>query len=295
MNSQPLIEIRHHHVRAQGLRFHIAEAGPPEGTPVLLLHGFPECWYSFRHQLTALGQAGFRAMAPDLRGYNLTDKPPNPKDYEPEVLAEDVVAVANALGYKRLDVVGHDWGGAIAFLVASFPATKHVVRRLCVLNAPHPALFLSQLSISQLRKSWYMLFFQLPRIPEWLLSRQDFAGLRRIFSHTNALRQRLSETDYFVYKQAMQQTGALSCAIHYYRAIVRSNPLRLSEKTLPIDAETLLIWGEQDAALGKELTFDLARAVPHLLLHYLPAGHFVHLEQPEEVNRLLLDFLQKPL
>jgi len=286
---------RHQIITAGGLRFHVAECGSEDGPPVLLLHGFPECWYSWRHQLAALAAAGFRAMAPDLRGYGESDKPARVKDYSPAQLAQDVVAISNALGYKRLDVVGHDWGGAIAWLTASFAKTKHVVRRLAILNAPHPALFLDQLTFRQLRRSWYMLFFQLPHLPEWLLRRDDFAFVRKIFSHTQALRKRISDADFAVYKEALSRPFALTSTINYYRAVVRENPFLLKRRVSPVEAETLLIWGERDAALGKELTEGLSQMVPRLQVAYLPAGHFVQLEQPDEVSRLLVDYLSRPL
>jgi len=295
MSAEASLEIRHRTVSASGLRFHVAEAGPEDGLPVLLLHGFPECWYSWRRQLPALAAAGFRAMAPDLRGYNLSDKPGRIDDYAPEKLTADVVALAEALGYKRLDVVGHDWGGAVAWLTASFSATRHVVRRLLVLNAPHPALFLDQLTFAQLRRSWYMLFFQLPHVPEWLLSRDDYSFLRKIFAHTRVLQQKVSDEDFAVYKQAMSQTGALTATINYYRAVLRQNPLKLAKQVEPVAAETFLIWGEQDRALGRELTEGLSRLVPRLHVDYLPAGHFVQLERPDEVNRLLVEYLSRPL
>ncbi len=294
--SQPAAtELRRRRVTAGGLGFHVVECGPEAGPPVLLLHGFPECWYSWRRQLAALGAAGFRAIAPDLRGYGESDKPTQVSDYSPDKLTQDVVALANALGYKRLDVVGHDWGGAIAWLTASFVATRHVVRRLVVLNAPHPALFLDQLTFRQFRRSWYMLFFQLPHLPEWLLSRDDFAFLRKIFGHTRALRQNVTDGDFAVYKLAMSQPGALTATVNYYRAVLRENPLLLKKRVAPVEAETLLIWGERDAALGKELTEGLTPLVPKLQVEYLPAGHFVQLEQPEAVSRLLVSYLSRPI
>ncbi len=295
MTQSNISEIRHHTVTAGGLRFHVAESGPEDGPPVLLLHGFPECWYSWRRQLPALAAAGFRAMAPDLRGYNLSDKPSHVADYAPKKLCADVVALSNALGYKRLDVVGHDWGGAVAWLTASFPETRHVVRRLLVCNAPHPALFVDQLSLSQLRRSWYMLLFQLPHLPEWLLSHDDYAYLRKIFAHTQALRQKVTDADFAMYKAALQQPGALTATINYYRAALRQNPLTFAKQVEPVAAETLLIWGEQDVALGRELTEGLGKLVPRLHVEYLPAGHFVHLERPDEVNRLLVEYLSRPL
>ncbi|HNO70012.1 MAG TPA: alpha/beta fold hydrolase, partial [Pseudomonadota bacterium] len=189
----------------------------------------------------------------------------------------------------------YDWGGAIAWLTASFAKTKHVVRRLAILNAPHPALFLDQLTFRQLRRSWYMLFFQLPHLPEWLLRRDDFAFVRKIFSHTQALRKRISDADFAVYKEALSRPFALTSTINYYRAVVRENPFLLKRRVSPVEAETLLIWGERDAALGKELTEGLSQMVPRLQVAYLPAGHFVQLEQPDEVSRLLVDYLSRPL
>ena len=140
-----------------------------------------------------------------------------------------------------------------------------------------------------------MLFFQLPHVPEWLLSRDDYAFLRKIFAHTRALRQKVSDEDFAVYKQAMSQPGALTATINYYRAVLRRNPLRLAKQVEPVAAETFLIWGEQDRALGRELTEGLSRLVPRLHVDYLPAGHFVQLECPDEVNRLLVEYLSRPL
>lgn len=295
MSDAAATDIRHHTVTAGGLRFHVAEAGPIDGPPVLLLHGFPECWYSWRRQLPALAKAGFRVMAPDLRGYNLSDKPVDVSAYGAEQLTGDVVALSKALGYQRLDVVGHDWGGAVAWLTASFPATRHVVRRLFVLNAPHPALFLSQLSLQQLRRSWYMLMFQLPHVPEWFLSHNDWANLRKTFAHTRLLRQNVTDEDFAVYRRAASQPGALSAMINYYRAALRQDPRKLAQRCQPVEAETLLIWGEQDVALGKELTQGLGKLVPKLRVEYLDAGHFVQLERPDDVNRILVESLTKPI
>ncbi|MBL9007406.1 MAG: alpha/beta fold hydrolase [Myxococcales bacterium] len=281
-------------VSANGLRFHVVMSGPKDGKPVLLLHGFPEFWYSWRHQLRALAQAGYRAIAPDLRGYNLSDKPQGIENYRTRVLMEDVVALVAALGYSAVDLVGHDWGGAIAWAVAASAEHRHVVHRLTVVNAPHPAAFVRRMSLSQLRRSWYMLFFQLPFLPEKLISKDGFATLRRMLAGS-AERGAFSQLDLDRFVEAMAQPGALTCAVNYYRAMLRQNLVaelrRLS--TIPASLPVLLVWGERDPALGKELTYNLHTLVDNLRIEYVPdAGHWVQQERPDVVNRALLSFLE---
>lgn len=280
-------------VSANGLRFHVVASGPKDGRPVLLLHGFPEFWYSWRHQLRALAQAGYRAIAPDLRGYNLSDKPQGIESYRTRVLMDDVVALVAALGYPAVDLVGHDWGGAITWAVAASAEHRHIVRSMAVLNAPHPAAFLRRMSLSQLRRSWYMLFFQLPLLPEKLISKNGFATLRRMLAGS-AERGAFSQLDLDRFVEAMAQPGALTCAVNYYRAMLRQNLVaelrRLS--TIPASLPVLLVWGERDPALGKELTYNLHTLVDNLRIEYVPdAGHWVQQERPDVVNRALLSFL----
>jgi pimeloyl-ACP methyl ester carboxylesterase len=282
-------------VQASGLRFHVVACGPKDGPPVLLLHGFPEFWYSWRHQLRALSQAGYRVFAPDLRGYNLSDKPQGVASYRTRILMDDVVALVGALGYSAVDLVAHDWGGAIAWSVAASAEHRHVVQRLAILNAPHPLLFLRRLSLAQLRRSWYMLFFQLPSLPEHLLSKDGFVNLRRMLAKS-AERGTFSKDDLDRYVEAMSQPGALTCAINYYRAMLRQNLgaelRRLS--TIPASLPVLLVWGERDTALGKELTYDLHPLVDNLRIEYIhDAGHWVQQERPEAVSRALLAFLSE--
>lgn len=284
------------HLSANGLRFHVVSCGPRDGKKVLLLHGFPEFWYSWRHQLIALADAGYRAIAPDLRGYNLSDKPEGVASYDMLVLLDDVVALVGALGEQSVDLVGHDWGGAIAWSAAASAAHRHVVRRLAILNAPHPTAFLKHMTLSQLRRSWYMLLFQLPRLPERLLSRDGFAALRRMLSRSTAPGT-FSPLDLDRYAEALAQPGALTASINYYRGILRRNPFAALQQLSPIPPElpVLLLWGERDPALGKELTYNLQDLVANLRIEYLPeAGHWPAQEQPTEVNRALLAFLGQP-
>jgi pimeloyl-ACP methyl ester carboxylesterase len=285
----------HRSLRANGIRFHVVEHGPEAGEPVLLLHGFPEFWYSWRHQLRALGDAGYRAIAPDLRGYNLSDKPAGVKSYAPEVLAADVAALVRALGYDKVNLAGHDWGGAVAWITACLPPHREVIKRLAILNAPHPGQFLKNLSAAQLRKSWYMLFFQLPLIPEWVLRKDGFRNLRRTLRGGAAQRGVFSEEDLRLYAEAFSQPGASTAAINYYRAALRRNPIGFMRMLEPIPAEipSLLIWGEQDPALGRELTLGLGEVAPQLRVEYIQdSGHWVQQEQPDQANRCLLDFFQ---
>lgn len=283
------------YVHANGLRFHVVCCGPKHGPPVLLLHGFPEFWYSWRHQLRALGKAGYRAIAPDLRGYNLSDKPTDVRSYYMKELLSDVVALVGALGYTSVDLIGHDWGGAIAWSVAASAEHRHVVRRLVVMNAPHPTSFLNGMSLAQLRRSWYMLFFQIPLLPEHVLSKNNFAGLRRMLGRS-AAPGTFSDLDLDRFIEAMTQPGALTSAVSYYRGILRQNPFAELKRLSPIPARlpVLLIWGERDVALGKELTYNLHPLVENLRIEYVhDAGHWVQQERPDSVNRALLAFLDE--
>ncbi len=179
----------HHFASVNGIRLHYVEAGT--GPLVILLHGFPEFWYSWRHQLTALSEAGFRVVAPDQRGYNESDKPAGVSAYRIENLTADIAALVRHLGEPSAHIVGHDWGGVVAWhLPLHHPG---LVRRLVILNAPHPALFVQALSRpAQLLRSWYIFFFQLPWLPEWALRRRNFAGLKRPCSLTRSGRGHLA-------------------------------------------------------------------------------------------------------
>lgn len=290
-----LADFTHRRVRANGVHFHVVEHGPATGQPVLLLHGFPEFWYSWRHQLRALADAGYRAIAPDLRGYNLTEKPGRVADYYPEVLAADVAALVRALGYDKAHLVGHDWGGAVAWIVATLPPHRDVISKLAILNSPHPAHFLRSMSLAQLKRSWYMLFFQMPFVPEWFFRKEGFRNIRRALRAGALRRDVFSKEELDLYVEAMRHPGAITGALNYYRASLRRDPRPLMRMLRPIPAEipSLLIWGEQDPALGRELTLGLESIAPHLRVEYIPdSGHWVQQEQPERVNRCLLDFFQ---
>jgi pimeloyl-ACP methyl ester carboxylesterase len=279
---------KHGHVDANGIRFHYVEAG--EGPLVLLLHGFPEFWYSWRHQIGPLAER-FHVVAPDLRGYNETEKPRS--GYDVGTLVADTVALAQAFGERRFRLAGHDWGGAIAWATAA--RHPEAVERLVILNAPHPTAMTDALRTNrtQLRRSWYMFFFQLPFLPEWLLARDDYSSVARGILGNLVHRERFSREDVEQFKRAMAKPGTLKAAINYYRAAFRDAVRnRFRSRNVPIDVPTLVIWGEHDAFLGKELTFGLDRWVRDLRVEYLPdSGHWVQQDEPEIVTRLMLDFL----
>src|SRR5687767_7525504 len=210
-------EIRHGYATVNGVRLHYAETGSGEEL-VLLLHGFPEFWYSWRHQLEALGKH-FHVVAPDMRGYNLSDKPSRVEDYRVDEIVGDVVGLIDHFGASQAAVVGHDWGATVAWAVAQrFPER---VSRLAVLQVPPAAVWRANISLRQLLRSWYMFFFQLPRLPELLIASKNFIALDRTFKYTCTRKGAFSHADVEIYKEALSWPGALTAAVNYYRANVR--------------------------------------------------------------------------
>jgi pimeloyl-ACP methyl ester carboxylesterase len=274
-----------------GVRMHFVAAGPRDGPPVLLLHGFPEFWYGWRHQLPALAAAGFRAIAPDGRGYNLSGKPPRVGDYAIERLVADVVGLARLFG-GRVSLVGHDWGGIVAWFVAMW--RPDLIDRLVILNAPHPAAYLRELrrSLDQPLRSWYTVFFQLPWLPEALALADDCAILRHTLRRDPARLGAFGDADVAEYVRAWTRPRAMTCAINYYRAAFRSFS-GVRKQLLRIECPTLLVWGMRDRYLAPALTEGLERWVPRLRVERLPqASHWVQHDEPEAVNRLLVEFLK---
>ncbi len=276
-------------IATNGLRLHAAAEGE-RGPLVVLLHGFPECWYSWRLYLHPLAQAGFRAVAPDMRGYNLSDKPRGVLNYQLPILTADVMGLIQACGAQKAIVVGHDWGGVVAWRFAmEYP---EAVEKLVICNAPHPARMQAELRhFRQLRKSWYVFFFQLPWLPEALLGSSPARFLERGMRGSAVRKSAISDEDLRVYTEALSQPGALTAAINYYRAIGRWG---VHLPNLPIAAPTLLIWGEEDIALGRELVAGTERYVPNLRVHRIPnCGHWVQQEAFDEVRQVMLDFLRE--
>jgi epoxide hydrolase 4 len=276
--------ITHAFIDVGEVRLHCAFAGPEKGPLVVLLHGFPEFWWSWRHQIPALAAAGFRVVAPDLRGYNLSDKPMGVDAYRIEKLVGDVAGLLRALGREKANIVGHDWGAVVAWEFAM--RRPEMTERLAVLNVPHPVEMMKGLRRpSQLRKSWYFFFLQLPGVPERLIARNDFGYLRTQFKG-------YPKKDVDRYVEAARRARNLNGPMNYYRAAVQALLKGRPPAYRPVPASTLVIWGEDDAYLGKELARPDVRWVPDHRVEFIPkASHWVQIDAPNEVNGLLLEHL----
>ncbi len=286
-------------VRVGDIQLHTVFAGDDKGAPVFLLHGFPEFWYGWKHQIPYLAERGYRVIAPDQRGYNLSDKPRSVEDYSIGTLARDVVGLADALGYDQINLVGHDWGAAVAWWVATmFPER---LQRLIILNVPHPVVMAQSYragNIGQLLKSWYIGFFQIPGLSDALMSVNDYMGLTRMMrmsSHEDTF----SAADIEQYKIAWSQKHAVTSMINWYRALGRSfvsnatNSPNDTRAPIHISTPTLMLWGEQDIALGKELAqLSLDLCADGELILFPQATHWLQHDEADAVNERLHTFLQ---
>ena len=282
--------VEHHQISTNGIRLHVVQAGPVTGSLVLLRHGFPESWYGWRHQLPSLAAAGYRVWAPDLRGYNGSEKPQGIAAYRLEALAADVIGLIDAAGREQACLVGHDWGGVIAWWMASH--APHRLRRMAVINTPHGAAMRRQLRHhpAQWLRSAYVGWFQLPWLPE-LVTR---LGRGRLLAR--ALRQSsrpgtFTPADLERYREAWSQPHALGAMLNWYRALLRRPPRRPTPR--PITVPTLLLWGANDIFLGREMAHaSIEQCQQGQLVMFEEATHWVHHEQSVRVNALLETFLR---
>ncbi len=281
-------EWTHRRAVVNGVRLHYVEAGA--GPLVVLLHGFPEFWYSWHRQVPFLARAGFHVVAPDQRGYNLSQKPRGIQNYATQTLADDVAALIRHVGEERAVLVGHDWGGIVAWRLAM--TRPECVDRLVILNAPHPGPLARQArSLAQLLKSWYVFWFQLPVLPELTCRQGKFDVLERTLrDDPGGSRPRVSEQDLVFYRRALSRPGALTAAINWYRAAFRWG-LRGAGVIRPVNVPTLVLWGERDRYLGRELLDGLEAWVPSLEVVCFPrASHWLHLDETEAVNAAIARF-----
>ena len=269
------------------VRLHCAEMG--QGPLVLLLHGFPECWVTWRNQMPALAAAGFRVVAPDLRGYGKSDKPPDLDAYRIEVLARDVARLVEALGAERAHVVGHDWGGAAAWFFAMWHPER--LDRLGILNAPHPARLSQALKRPrQILRGSHALLFQIPWLPEALLRAGDFFLFRRLFRYDPERTGAYTDDDIEQIVAAAREPGALTGMLAWYRAMVQ-RPTHTRWK--PIERPVQVIWGEKDRYLLREVAEPEREWGSDLRFAPIPeASHWVQADAPQKVNGLLIDFLR---
>lgn len=275
---------------APKVRLHVVEAGPVEGPPVILLHGFPEYWYGWRHQIPALARAGYRIIVPDQRGYHRSDKPTRVSAYRLRHLIDDVRVLINETQYPRADVIGHDWGAMVAWTLAA--CSPDSVRRLGILNVPHPHVMLQTLKTdpAQRIRSLYAAFFQLPRVPEWTLTYGDCALLTMLL-RMSSQPGTFSASELLRYRASWRQPGSVRSMLNWYRAAFRSSDLRTMPAD-PIRPPTLVIWGKRDVALKASMApASIARCTNGRLVMLPDATHWVQHDAVERVNSELLTFL----
>ncbi|REJ78833.1 MAG: alpha/beta hydrolase [Acidobacteria bacterium] len=272
-------------------RLHYARAGNGPKL-VLLLHGFPEFWYSWRHQLVDLSDE-YTVVAPDLRGTNLSDKPTEISEYKIDKLVDDAVGLIDQLGFEQAAVVGHDWGGGIAWAIARTHPKS--VSKLAVLQTPPIDIWRKNLTMNQLFASWYMFFFQLPKLPEMLLTSRDFEGLAKGVRGTTAARGVISKQDIEEYKIAWARPGTITGGLNLYRANVLSRLFGKKEKLPDVTVPTLFIYGEQDHAILPSTVEGVAEVVAadYDEIRIPEAAHWVHVEARDKVSAALRNFLRE--
>jgi pimeloyl-ACP methyl ester carboxylesterase len=268
---------------------HVAEAGPLDGRLVVLLHGFPEFWYGWRHQFAPLAAAGYRVVAPDQRGYNLSTHPRGRASYDLDVLADDVLGLVQGLGGRSFSLVGHDWGAAVGWWIAT--QRPGPLERLVALAAPHPAVWLQTMidNPEQRKKSWYVKAFRVPWLPEFLLRRRNFQALADALTECSRP-ESFIPSDLAKYREAWSMPGALTGMVNWYRAFLAKRPTLDSVRRIEIP--TLIVWGKDDKFGVPELAERSRALCSQGSVVYLNTGHFMQHDQPARVNELLLDFLK---
>jgi len=279
-------------IESNGIKLHVVMAGPRDGQPVFLLHGFPEFWRGWLKQIDPLAKSGYRVIVPDQRGYNLSDKPKGVKSYRMEALVTDILGLLDALGYEKANLVGHDWGGLVAWALAiQHPERLH---KLGILNAPHPAVmmnFLRRGDPDQLRRSWYVFAIQVPWLPEYFLRKNNWRNAVRVLRGSGKVHT-FSNEDIEDYKKAWSQPGAMTAMLNWYRA-GRCYFSKLP-KDLCVRVPVLMLWGMQDTALSHRMArpsldyYDKGK-----LVLFEEATHWVQHDEAEAVNQLLIEFLSR--
>lgn len=288
-NPDPGSGISMRWVEANGLRFEVAEAG--EGDRLALcLHGFPELHYSWRHQMPLLASLGYRVWAPNMRGYGRTTRPGNVQDYRLHTLAQDVAALIDASGAQEVTLIAHDWGALVAWHFAIRKVRP--LAKLVILNVPHPKCSERELRRwRQLRKSWYIFFFQIPWLPEKLLARNRAQPIVEAFRGSAINKRLFTDEALQPYREAALDPGALSAMLNYYRALLRTADVRETGEGM-VDVPTLVLWGEQDIAIDIHTLDGLENYVPDLTVKRFPdASHWVQQDVPDQVNAALKAWL----
>ncbi len=270
------------------VQLHTVAAGPADGPIMLFLHGFPEFWFGWKNQLDFFAALGYRVMAPDQRGYNQSSKPAGRKAYQLEFLTADIAELIKSITSQKIILVGHDWGGAVAWAVAGL--YPELLEKLVILNMPHLAVmkkFLRQ-NPKQMLRSWYAGFFQFPWLPEICCRVFDYKLLASTLTGS-ARKNTFSATDLAQYKAAWRQPGALTAMLNWYRTNTMSR-FKIPET---IEVPTLLLWGKKDKFLTEEMALpSIEKCTTGQLIFLKDASHWLHHENPELVNKFIYNFIK---
>ncbi len=279
--------LQHRFIKIEDLVFHVVVAGPEDAPPVILLHGFPDAWFGWKFQIDQLLQAGYRVIIPDQRGYNLSSKPKGYEHYRIETLGQDIVKLADSLNIGKFSLAGHDWGAAVSWYLAEQWPER--ITHLAIINVPHPSVMISYLKKhpKQMMKSWYIFLFQVPRLAEFL------ARLGNWQMMLSALPPHLPNDLRAEYREAWSQEGAITGMINWYRAMLRT-PRTKNRRDAKIVASTLIIWGRNDRYLSYEMAELSLDRCESAQLVTLEASHWVMLDDPEAVGKLLVEHFQSP-
>jgi pimeloyl-ACP methyl ester carboxylesterase len=279
--------IRFAYLPTNGIHLNTALAGTESGEPIYLLHGFPDAWFGWEAQIGPLVEAGFRVIAPDQRGYNLSDKPEGISNYQMDILVDDILGLADSFGDTRFHLAGHDFGAMVGWRLALRHPER--LKSLTVANVPHPAVMRHYLRThpSQMLKSWYAFFFQIPGLPERVIRANNWRFL------ISAMPGDLTPQECDRYREAWAQTGAATAMINWYRAFLRQRRQE-SAGAHQIKVPTLVLWGQQDPHISYEmaqLSVDLCQ--DGRLITFGDASHWVLHDKPKEVSQLLIEHLRR--
>lgn len=273
------------------IRLHLVLSGPPTGQPILLLHGFPEFWGGWRHQIMALAAKGYRVITPDQRGYNLSSAPKEIAAYGLNQLSQDVISILDHYKIEQIKLVGHDWGAAVAWTVASQYPER--IEKLAILNVPHPAVMMRTLRKSprQMLKSWYIGFFQISGLADWLMSRNNFSGAIAMLK-ASGKPSTFSESDLDEYRKAYANAGGLTGMINWYRALMRFRPAM--PRNVRLKMPVLILWGKKDIALSLQMAEDSLKLCENgNLVTFENATHWVQHDEALAVTQNLLQFFSR--
>ncbi|MFN3237021.1 MAG: alpha/beta fold hydrolase [Pseudomonadales bacterium] len=286
-------QIRTEFVEANGLTFEVDKCGNGDKLAICL-HGFPEHSFSWRYQLPFLAAMGYEVWAPNLRGYGKSSRPPRVEDYKLDNLMADVGALIDAAGKSETVLIAHDWGAVIAwqFAIEKIRPISHLI----ICNVPHPGPMqrLIKDSWAQKKKSWYVFFFQIPKLPEKMLGRNHAQPVADAIKNSAVDKSKFPDEVVEVYRRNADQPGALTAMVNYYRALLKFRKTTPVEAIPKIEVPTLMLWGEDDVALTKESTYGTEEFVNDLTIRYLPrVSHWVQQEAPEACNAMIEAFLKQ--